>query len=1002
MNEERLDWLSNPEVFSVGRVPAHSDHRHQLANGKAEQLLNGEWKMRYTEAPADRPLFFYDENEDIADYDTVNVPGHIQMQGYDTINYVNKMYPWDGFEDLKAPEVSEAYNPTASYVLDFEPEINTEGRVRLVFDGAETALYAWLNGQFLGYSEDSFTPAEFDVTDIIRPGTNRLAARVYKRSTGCWLEDQDMWRFSGLFRDVRLVSLPETHAEDLDIRADYDADTGAGRLDIDIRLTGEKQGFIEAELTGPDGTGLWKDKKNIADKVSFSADFADILPWSCEDPALYSLKLVVADTDGSTLESVTQNVGFRRFAIEDRLMKLNGRRFIFRGVNRHEFSAETGRAIGREEMEQDARFMKRNHINSVRASHYPNQSFWYELCDRYGLLVIDETNLETHGSWQHEEIIDAEDNIPGSRPEWQAAVLDRAQNMLERDKNHPCVALWSCGNESFAGQDILEMANYFRRRDPSRPVHYEGCHFASDWPDCTDVESWMYWKPEEIRLYLENDPEKPFLSCEYMHGMGNSLGGLVDYTDLEDAYDKYQGGLIWDYIDQAIAVEGPEGAAEYAYGGDFGDRGTDYEFCGDGIVYADRTDSPKIQEVRALYSPVRIRADGTKLIVENRSFFTDLEDFADYRLVLKNEDRMILSEPLDVTGASGESFVIEPKLPENSVSGEYVFTLEALASEDKPWIRRGEVLTDGQLIVNMIDQQNEEYKVHKTEMRTVIGGTNVGVHGDGFSYLFSKFEGGLASVKYDGIEYITRRPELSFFRALTDNDRGCSAQYDWAPWFAASQGRKELKDRFKVTEGEDGVRIHFEYAHPVKNFVTTVDYTVQPDGKLRIDAKYPGTDEAETLPLFAMDFKFADTLNSFRYYGMGPDENYADRKEGARLGVWESTPQENCARYLVPQETGNRTGTRWIELTDGQRGLKCTAAGDPMEFSVLPYSAYELENARHAYDLPESRWTWLRLSAGQTGVGGDDSWGAEVHEQYQLDARKQMTISFTMEPVGKK
>ena len=598
ITEASLEWLENPGIFQVNRIKAHSDHffyEKETETSLKEktplrQYLNGEWSFSYSENPDGREKDFYREGYDISHFGRIQVPGHIQTQGYDHMHYINTMYPWDGQEELRPPRISREYNPVGSYVKEFELEESLKGKkLFLSFQGVEATFYVWLNGSFVGYSEDSFTPAEFDITPFIKDKKNKLAVEVYKRCSGSWLEDQDFWRFSGIFRDVYVYAVPRIHVQDLFVKAELDDSYEKGVFSAEWELLGYEEGAeLELVLEDHKGEVLYKERTAAGSEGVKAREVGTVRPWSGENPYLYTLYVRIYDGNGRLIEVVKETVGFRRFEMKNGLMLINGKRMVFRGVNRHEFDRRKGRAIGAEEMLWDIRFMKRHNINAVRTSHYPNQSLWYRLCDEYGIYLIDETNLESHGSWQKMGKCDPSWNVPGSLPEWKENVVDRACSMLERDKNHPSVVIWSCGNESYAGEDILAMAEFFRERDNTRLVHYEGCVWNREYADSTDMESRMYAKPAEIAEYLDSDPKKPYISCEYMHAMGNSCGGMKLYTDLEDRYEKYQGGFIWDYIDQAAERVNEFWETVLSYGGDFDDRASDYEFCTNGIVYADK------------------------------------------------------------------------------------------------------------------------------------------------------------------------------------------------------------------------------------------------------------------------------------------------------------------------------------------------------------------------------------------------------------------------------
>lgn len=571
-----LNWLADSKVFAVNRLNAYSDHSYYLdidkaLNGDAMELkqsLNGRWYFNYAKNPNERFVDFYKEDIDCHYFDMIDVPGHIQMQGYDQMQYINTLYPWDGHEKLRPPHISSDDNPVGSYVCYFEVNEALKNKTtRLVFDGVETAYYVWLNGEFIGYSEDSFTPSSFDVTYALKDGENKLAVEVYKRSSASWLEDQDFWRFSGIFRDVSLYAIEDIHINDLFVKTTLKNNYKDVQVSVNLDVIAKKEGYLNTALYDQNNNIIYQAKQ--LPLTNFSFGLTNVNLWSSENPYLYKLLLTVYDHDDNLVEVIPQKIGFREFKMDQGIMKLNGQRIVFRGVNRHEFAADKGRAITKEDMLYDIKFMKMHNINAVRTSHYPNQSLWYDLCDEYGIYLIDEANLESHGSWQKLGACEPSWNIPGNLPQWHDVVVDRANTMLQRDKNHPSILIWSCGNESYAGTNIVAMANHFRENDPTRLVHYEGCVWNRDYCEATDMESRMYAKAKEIETYLQGNPAKPYISCEYMHAMGNSLGGMKHYTDLEDKYAQYQGGFIWDYIDQAVYYTNGYGEKVLGYGGDF-------------------------------------------------------------------------------------------------------------------------------------------------------------------------------------------------------------------------------------------------------------------------------------------------------------------------------------------------------------------------------------------------------------------------------------------------
>lgn len=631
-----IKWLDNPEIYKVNRLDAHSDHAYfddykdiNRQVNKWEMSLDGLWRFCYSKNAATRPTEFYKEDFDSSDFDLIKVPGHIELQGYDKIHYINTMYPWEGHEyrrpaysldnaDNGAGMFSEAsYNPVGSYICHFDlPESFQGMRTIVCFEGVEQAMYVWLNGEFLGYAEDSFTPSEFDLTPYVRNTGNTLAVEVHKRSTAAFLEDQDFFRFFGIFRSVKVKAKPDVHVEDIFIHPILLENNESGQMDVDVELSMVNARDVRVTAVLKDERKVcWKQdiamrycEKTTGDCLKVKGAISEklplrITPWEHHSPYLYEFYLEVRDKDGDMIEVVPYPIGFRRLEIIDKVIYLNGKRLILTGVNRHEWNPHTGRCITEKEMLLDLSCFQKNHINAVRTCHYPNQIPFYYMCDEMGIYMMAETNLESHGSWQKMGAIEPSWNIPGSLPEWKEAVMDRARSNYEIFKNHTSVLFWSLGNESYAGDDIAEMNRYFAEKKDGRLVHYEGVSVNRKYEDkISQVESRMYATPDEVREYLANDAKKPYLLCEYMHDMGNSLGGMDSYMSILDEYMMFHGGFIWDYIDQAIYVKDEvTGEEVLRYGGDFDDRPADYEFSGNGIVFADRTEKPAMQEVKYYY-----------------------------------------------------------------------------------------------------------------------------------------------------------------------------------------------------------------------------------------------------------------------------------------------------------------------------------------------------------------------------------------------------------------
>ena len=629
-----MKWLDNPEVFKVNQLEPHSDHCYYLdySDMKKEknpllQSLNGQWEFAYSKNVMERPVDFYKETFDASGFDKIMVPGHIELAGYDKIRYINTMYPWEGKEyhrgaySMQATGAEEGmfseaqYNPVGSYIKYFDLDKNMCGkRIHICFEGVEEAMYLWLNGQFIGYAEDSFTPSEFDLTPYIKEKGNVLAVQVHKMSTAAFLEDQDFFRFFGIFRNVTLKAIPDVHLEDVWFKPVLNQDNESGSVSVSMKVSATDSQNVTAGFILKDREenilvekSLQLNKENNHLEGTICVDLESVKLWDNHNPYLYHAYVELKAEDGSLAEVIPYDIGFRRIEIIDKVVYLNGKRLVITGVNRHEWNARTGRCIGIEDMKADISCMLRNNINSVRTCHYPDQIPWYYMCDNAGIYVMAETNLESHGSFQKLGAIEPSCNVPGSIPQWRDAVLERAKNNFETFKNHTSILFWSLGNESYAGDDIEAMNVYFAEKKDGRLVHYESSYYNRAYEDTiSDFETRMYAKPEDVEEYLNNSPKKPYILCEFMHDMGNSMGGLGSYMKLIDKYDMYHGGFIWDFIDQAIMVKDPvTGKDVLRYGGDFDDKPADYEFSANGIVFADRKEKPAMQEVRYYYGLYR-------------------------------------------------------------------------------------------------------------------------------------------------------------------------------------------------------------------------------------------------------------------------------------------------------------------------------------------------------------------------------------------------------------
>ena len=1030
-----VNILKNPEIFMQNRLPAHSDHiayasEFERSSGRTSlrMSLNGLWKFSYAPNMSQAVGGFETNGYDCSTWGEIYVPAHIQMEGYDKPHYTNTIYPWEGHEWVEPGDIPTEFNPVASYVRMFTiPKEWVGNKLRISFQGVESGFALWVNGKYVGYSEDSFDASDFDITDHVVEGENKLAVRVWKWTSSSWCEDQDFFRFSGIFRDVYLYTVPSVHVDDVKIIPTVSEDFAQGELKVILKVLGK--GSVRFTLYSAQTGVLRPDTVNLSTRnaldtktvtfngktAEYNVDVANPSLWSAEIPNLYVVKMEILNDKGKVSEVITENVGFRRFEMVKGIMHLNGKRIVFKGVNRHEFSSNVGRVPVYDELITDIVTMKQNNINGIRTSHYPNCSHIYEdgeykcgiyeLCDVYGLYMIAENNMETHGSWEaYDRGCVGEDFIvPKDNMVWQNMLLDRVDSLYETNKNHPSILIWSLGNESYGGSVINSMADRFREHDSSRLIHYEGIVHDRSYPDSSDMESQMYPSVASIKKFLSENKDKPFICCEYTHAMGNSCGGMKLYTDLTDEEPRYQGGFIWDYIDQSIYAKDRYGNEYLAYGGDFGDRPSDYEFSGNGIAYGgDRTPSPKMQAVKYNYQNISMGFKGTDICINNKNLFADLKEF-DFIVELLADGEKVYEERIEVSGKPLTETIV--KCPEcvMDVKDKYELhgremsiLVSARLRKDELWAKAGHEIAFGQ------DVYKREFAAHSSDKKVQLirGNNNIGVKGNDFSMIFSKVGMGLVSYVYAGREMINYVPRPNFWRAPTNNDEGNMYSQRYAQWKIASMYvNTRLKERFEdaapsVEELENTIKVTYKYKLPTTPASEcTVSYEVFGDGTVETKLYYDPVRALGDMPEFGMIFKLSADYDNVKWYGLGPMETYVDRLEGAKLSVFSNKVADNMAKYLVPQECGNKCGVRYLAVTDAKgRGMEFT--GDELSVNVLPYTPHELENATHEYELPPVHYSVIRIAKQQMGVAGDDSWGAKTLPCYLIDVAKPIEFTF--------
>lgn len=1022
MNNFDPNIIKNPEIFEQNRLAAHSDHvcyKNELEKIKGKSSLrydmNGLWKFAYAKNQSLAPCGFEAADYDCKGWDEIRVPAHIQMEGYDVPIYTNTTYPWEADEAIKPGEVPEIFNPVASYVKYFTiPENMKNKRVCISFQGVESGFALWLNGHYVGYSEDTFDPSDFELTDYIVEGENKLAVRVWKWTSSSWCEDQDFYRFSGIFRDVFLYAVPCAHVKDLSVVPTLNDTFDEGTLSVSIKADGDGIASVKLYELGDLSVEKYDRAKLLLEEFDIelrnkeicegSCNVKNPLLWSAEKPNLYEVKIIVKDTHGNETEFISQLAGFRRFEMVDGLMKLNGKRIVFKGVNRHEFSSITGRVPNRDEVIKDIVTMKKNNINAIRTSHYPDDSMLYELCDIYGIYMIAENNLESHGTWEayNKGYVDLDFVVPKDKPQWREMMLDRANSCYQRDKNHPAILIWSCGNESFGGKTIYEMSQLFRQLDKHRLVHYEGVFNDRSYNDTSDMESQMYTSVAGIEKFLAENPEKPFICCEYTHAMGNSCGAMHKYTELSDREPRYQGGFIWDYIDQSIYKKDRYGKWFLTYGGDFGDRPTDGDFSGNGICYGgEREASPKMQEVKFNYQNISVDFDSDYIFtVTNKNLFVNTSVFDAFAILLADGEEVYRTK-LQVSVPPMEKASYEvPVTLKNSmidVEKEYCIVVSFVLKENTIWEKAGYEIAFGQ---HMIKKPVSEYSCDKS-VELVVGNGNILVRGENFKALFSRMNLGMVSYVYGGVEMLPNTiPLPNFWRTPTNNDSGNMMPQRYAQWKIASmyvttrQHQRFADTSPRVEKNDNNIAITYTYFMPTTpQSSCEVTYRVFGDGTIETTLSYDPVKELGDMPEFGIMFKLDVDYDTVKWYGLGPQETYEDRQHGGKFGVYENKVADNIAEYLVPQESGNKCRVRYAKVMD-KKGRGMLFFGDELSFSALPYTPHELENAAHHFELPPVHYTVVRVAKKQMGVGGDDSWGSHTHPEYLLDASEKMEFTF--------
>lgn len=1015
------DW-ENPEVFSINTEAPHATFIPYASKAQAVQnialqspfykLLNGNWKFNWVKSPDIRPKDFFKDEYDVSKWKNIAVPGDWQMLGYDYLIYTNIEYPFPKNE----PFISHEYNPVGSYKTYFDIPVSwKEKEVFIHFGGVNSAFYIWINGKKVGYSEDSKTPAEFNITPYLKEGKNSLAVEVYRWCDGSYLEDQDFFRLSGIERDVYLVATPKVRVKDFFVVAGLDETYTNGKFDLKVNLfnhADKKVTDISVRINLLDASNAvvftqTQPASFIDQKLSidFNKTIPSVKQWSAETPNLYTLAVELLSA-GKVVEATATKIGFRTSEIKNGQLLVNGKPILIKGVNRHEHDAVLGHVITREMMIKDITLMKQFNINAVRTCHYPNDPLWYQLCDEYGLYLWDEANIESHGyGYNTNETL-------GNNPHYMKAHLDRMQRMMQRDKNHPSVLVWSMGNEAGDGVNFVAGYKWLKENDRTRPVHYERAERqGKDFQERhTDIIPWMYARVGEIEKgYVGKYPDRPFIWCEYSHSMGNSDGNFKEYWDLVRANPQIQGGFIWDWVDQGMLKKTAKGTPYFTYGGDFEPAGThnDNNFCANGLVNADRLPHPGIWEVKKNYQNVHIKAvDAAQLKFEvyNENFFTNLNQYqvsweiVKDGLVIKNGKLAVM----DVKPHATQAFQLTGINIGYAAGSEYyinfytkTITASALISQNHIAATEQIKLSKDEIVAGVKNISTGKLTLSKTEDAVIIKGTI-------FSVTFNQKNGAITSYKLNGSELIKKSPQINFWRAPTDNDFGNNMQIKSAVWKNA--GKNVILNSFDVKEENASIRVAINATlTDVKSKLNTL-YAVYADGEIAVENNVLIDDvKLPELPRIGMNLQMPVAYNQVQWYGRGPLENYSDRNWASPVGLYKSTAADMYFPYIRPQETGNHTETRWVSITNKNgEGLKFSGV-PTINFSALHNTIEDFDDGdrkhqRHTVDIVKRDLVSINIDYKQRGLGGDDSWGALPHEPYRL-MPKNYSYKFKITPI---
>ena len=979
-----LTFLNNPSITEINTLPNHSDHKIYFNNHENKVSLNGKWRFAFFSRFCEEAEYLLSPNFDINSLNEINVPGHFELNGYGQPQYVNQQYPWFGKEDVKLGN-APINNPLGIYFKDIEMNRPLSERIILEIGGFNSALYLYLNGYFIGYSEKNFTPTEFDLTNYLVRGVNRIALIVFKYSKQSWFEDQDMWRFGGIFRDVNLKFIPFTHIADIDNRSFLSEDYSTGILDLTVRLKGNlTNSFLKYSLKF-NGNKLFEEQKNLTnEEFLIKKSITNINPWSSEVPNLYQLDIFLIK-DNTLIEATTIDIGFRSIEIRNGIMLINGQRVILKGVNRHEFEMRVGRAISDETIKEDLLLLKANNFNAIRTSHYPNKEYFYELCDKLGFYVIDEVDLETHGTWGSLQKRGGFSTVlPGNHEEFNDLIMAKNEAIYKRDHNHPSIIIWSLGNESSVGSVLKNSYKFFKEIDPLRLVHYEGCYYKKKYAALTDIDSGMYVTADDISKRLKNQKNKPYILCEFEHSMGNSTGNFKDYMNLIDKFDNYQGGFIWDFVDQGIV---DDVSKSIRYGGDFQDQPNDGVFCANGLLLSDRSKTSKLDTAKYYYQDIKFEEVQEGILIKNTNLFKGTNEIAPQT-----------------------SFELKLNREHLSSNKELLVRISYHLKQDQVYQKKDYEVGFYEFLVNSKLEKAPLYVLNENNVNLefIESGYNFGVNSsNGVSYLFTgmdNFHGGLSSLRINNEEFLAETVKLSLFRPTTDNDESI-ARFFLDNYMGATKANFLIPKFAKFMQPKIGkntakLSYFYRYLYGSKPKKAKVSYEILSDGSLKVDL-YIRISYLQCAPgEIGLTFKIPEVIEEFSYYGLGEKDNYIDRFESQKLGRYVSNPINEYVNYAKPQECGLHLYTREL-IIKGKGGNKLGffALNNSFAFKVLPWSNLEIENARHLDELPKINSTYVTILCATRGVGGDNSWFNPVHKEYRIKNGEHYHLEFIIKKV---